>query len=184
MRVQVLNQKLYTIGPHNIGSMDFEKSLENARTLADVFEVVKSAVEQRMRRSRAGLMLGLANLGNHPQGWFGAFFPVGTNIIVMNRVPMQRIKETDPSLFKPYVFHVLLHEYLHSLGFLDEQQVRQLALDITRELFGEAHPATRIAADPMSFFPNLVYPSVNWQPEDVNIELVDGFDRSSVGYIG
>jgi len=164
--------------------MDFGKSLDMARTLADIFEVVKSAVEQRLRRSRAGLMLGLANLGNHPQGWFGAFYPVGTNIIVMNNVPMQRIKETNPSLFKPYVFHVLLHEYLHSLGFLDEQQVRNMALAITRELFGEAHPATRIAADPMSFFPNLVYPSINWQPESVNIELVDRFDRSSVAYIG
>lgn len=164
--------------------MEFNKSLDMARTLADIFEVVKAAVEQRMRRSRAGLMLGLANLGNHPQGWFGAFYPVGTNIIVMNRVPMQRIKETDPTLYKPYVFHVLLHEYLHSLGYLDEEQVRQMALDISLELFGKDHPATRIAADPMAFFPNLVYPSVNWQPEEVSIELVDGFDRSSVGYIG
>lgn len=164
--------------------MDYKGSLDKARTLADIFEVVKAAVEQRMRRSRAGLMLGLANLGNHPQGWFGAFYPVGTNIIVMNRVPMQRIKETDPTLYKPYVFHVLLHEYLHSLGYLDEERVRQMALDISQELFGKDHPATRIAADPMAFFPNLVYPSVNWQPEDVSIELVNGFDRSSVGYIG
>lgn len=164
--------------------MDFGQRLEKAGTLADIFEVVKAAVEKRMRRSRAGLMLGLANLGNSPHGWFGAFYPVGTNIIVMNNVPMQRIRETDPSLFKPYVFHVLLHEYLHSLGFLDEQQVREMALDISRHIFGEDHPATRIAADPMSFFPNLVYPSVNWQPENVNIELVDGFDRSSVSYIG
>ena len=164
--------------------MDFGQRLEKASTLADIFEVVKAAVEKRMRRSRAGLMLGLANLGNSPHGWFGAFYPVGTNIIVMNNVPMQRIRETDPSLFKPYVFHVLLHEYLHSLGFLDEQQVRELALDISRHIFGANHPATRIAADPMSFFPNLVYPSVNWQPDNVNIELVDGFDRSSVSYIG
>jgi hypothetical protein len=181
--MHVLNQKLYTIVQRNTLSMDFGRSLENARTLADIFEVVKSAVERRMRRSRAGLMLGLANLGNHPQGWFGAFYPVGTNIIVMNRVPMQRIKETDPSLFKPYVFHVLLHEYLHSLGYLDEEQVRQMAVEITLELFGKDHLATRIASNPMSFFPNLVYPNVNWQPEDVNIELVDGFDRSSVWYI-
>jgi len=164
--------------------MDFGRRLEDARTLADIFEVVKSAVEQSIRRSRAGLMLGLANLGNSPGGWFGAFFPVGTNIIVMNSLPMQRIRETNPSLFKPYVFHVLLHEYLHSLGFLDEQQVRDMALEITRDLFGGEHPATKIARDPMSFFPNLVYPNVNWQPENVKIELVDGFDRSSVAYIG
>ena len=164
--------------------MEFGKLLESARTLADIFEVVKLAVERRMRRSRAGLMLGLANLGNQPGGWLGAFYPVGTNIIVMNSIPMRRIEETDPGLFKPYVFHVLLHEYLHSLGYLDEGAVRGLALETTRELFGMEHPAARIAADPLRFFPNLVYPDVNWQPENVNIELVDGFDRSSTGYIG
>jgi len=27
-------------------------------------------------------MLGLANLGNHPEGFFGAFYPVGSNVIV------------------------------------------------------------------------------------------------------
>ncbi|MFQ6061542.1 MAG: hypothetical protein ACE5KV_09700 [Thermoplasmata archaeon] len=66
------------------------------------------------KRIRAGLMLGIADLGNHPRGFLGAFYPVATNIIVLNRVPLNWIKETNPELYKPYVFHVLLHEYVHA----------------------------------------------------------------------
>ncbi len=86
------------------------KLFEKAETLSDIFEVVKTTVEKTTGKSRGGIMLGLANLGNQPNGFFGAFYPVGSNIIVMNNVPLQRIKESDPSLWKPYVFHVQLHE--------------------------------------------------------------------------
>jgi hypothetical protein len=162
---------------------DFATLLENAKTLPDIFEVVKAAVVESLGKSRSGLMLGLADLGNHPNGWLGAFYPVGTNIIVMNKVPLKRIKETNPDLYKPYAFHVLLHEYIHSLGDIDERVVRNKVHDITKAVFGEMHPTTQLAKDTSSFFPNLVYPNVLWQPEDLNIELVKDFDRSSVCYI-
>ena len=84
--------------------------LENAHSLADIFEVVKRAVENDVGYARGGLMLALADLGNHPQGFIGAFFPVGTNIIVMNKVPLARIKETQPELYQYYAFHVPLDE--------------------------------------------------------------------------
>jgi hypothetical protein len=157
--------------------------LYNAKTLADIFEIVKAAVLESLGRSRGGLMLGLSDLGNHPQGWMGAFYPVGTNIIVMNKIPLERIKDTKPELYKPYIFHVLLHEYLHSLGYLDENIVRGKAHKITKAVFGEEHVATELAKDTTPFFPNLVYPDVFWRPKDLNIELVEGFDRGSVGYI-
>ncbi|MDD5472679.1 MAG: hypothetical protein PHU34_00875 [Candidatus Methanoperedens sp.] len=162
---------------------NFDTRLENAKTLADIFEVVKAAVWESQRKSRAGLMLGLANLGNHPQGFFGAFYPVGTNVIVMNKIPLERIKETRPELYKPYIFHVLLHEYLHTLGYMSESGVRQMAHEITRQVFGEEHLATKIAKDTTHFFKNLVYPNVAWQPDDMNLELVGGFDRGSTSYI-
>ncbi len=162
---------------------NFDTRLENAKTLADIFEVVKSAVWESQRKSRAGLMLGLANLGNHPQGFFGGFYPVGSNVIVMNKIPLERIKETRPELYKPYIFHVLLHEYLHTLGYLSESGVRQMAHEITRQVFGEEHLATKIAKDTALFFKNLVYPNAAWQPDDMNLELVDGFDRGSASYI-
>jgi hypothetical protein len=128
-------------------------------------------------------MLGMANLGNNPQGYFGGFFTTGSNVIVLNKIPLQRIKETRPELYKPYVFHVLLHEYIHSLGYLDEADVRQKVYKITKEALGEEHLATQIAADAKVFIKDLAYPGVSWKPEDEGLELVAGFDRSSVSYI-
>jgi len=158
------------------------KLYENAETLSDIFEVVKATVEKTRGMSRAGMMLGLANLGNQPNGFFGAFYPVGSNIIVMNEVPLERIKETDPSLWKPYVFHVQLHEYLHSLGYLSERAVRPRVYAISKSAFGDGHPVTLIAQNTERFIPNLVYPHVSWQPKDLRIKLVEDFDRSSASY--
>jgi hypothetical protein len=164
-------------------SKNFQSRLEKTNSLPDIFEVVKAAVWECQRKSRGGLMLGLANLGNHPQGFFGAFYPVGSNVIVMNKIPLERIKETRKELYKPYVFHVLLHEYLHTLGYMSESGVRQMALKITTEAFGEKHLATKIAANTAHFFGNLVYPNASWEPDEMKMELVGGFDRESANYI-
>ncbi len=178
-------KKKYIEKLSNIYTMkaDFNVLLQNASTLADIFEVVKATVLESAKISRSGLMLGLADLGNHPNGWFGAFYPVGTNIIVMNKIPLKRIMQTNPKLFKPYAFHVLLHEYIHSLGYLEEDEARNKVYEISQAVFGENHPVTQLARDATQFFPNLVYPSISWQPEDLQIELVKDFDRGSVCYI-
>ena len=162
---------------------DFNTRFETAKNLPDIFELVKAAVWDCQRKSRGGLMLGLANLGNQPEGFFGAFYPVGSNVIVMNKIPLERIKETRLELYKPYAFHVLLHEYLHTLGYMDESGVRQMAHKITKEVFGEEHLATKIAANTAHFFHNLVYPGATWQPDEMKMELVCGFDRGSASYI-
>jgi len=101
----------------------------------------------------------------------------------LNKIPLQRIRETRPELYKPYVFHVLLHEYIHSLGYLDESLVKSKVLQITREALGENHLATQIAANAEGFIKHLTYPDIAWKPDDTGIELVMGFDRSSVSYI-
>jgi len=160
--------------------ISFESELETAKDLADIFELVKVAVRETTGKERPGLMLGLANLGGGPQGFVGAFYPVATNIIVMNSLPLKRIKETDPALYKPYVFHILLHEYLHTLGIIDEAATRARTYDISVRTFGKNHPVTQFAADLSRFVPKLVYPIYGWQPqEDYELELVKGFDRSS-----
>ena len=162
---------------------DYRTCLDEAKSLPDIFELVKSLVLKSMGKSRGGLMLGMANLGNHPQGFFGGFFTTGSNVIVLNKIPLQRIKETRPELYKPYVFHVLLHEYIHSLGYLDETDVKSRVFAITREALGEEHLATQIAANAGEFIKHLAYPDVTWKAEDEGLELVQGFDRSSVSYI-
>jgi len=154
--------------------------LESAKDLPDIFEIVKTAVRKSTGMERPGLMLGLANLGGGPEALIGAFYPIATNIIVMNTLPLKRIKETDPALYKPYVFHILLHEYLHTLGVIDEIATRKKAYEISVEIFGEGHVVSRLAADLSRFIPKLVYPAYGWQPqEEYQLELVKGFDRSS-----
>ncbi len=162
---------------------DFKTRLDEAKTLADIFEVVKAIVLKSMKKSRGGLMLGMADLGNHPKGFLGGFFTVGSNVIVLNKNPLQRITETRPELYKPYAFHILLHEYIHSLGYLDEGKVNSTVYQITKDALGEEHLATQIAAGTEKFMQHLVYPDSAWKPEEDRMELEKDFDRSSVSYI-
>jgi len=127
-------------------------------------------------------MLGLQELGSTMQGFIGGYYPVESNLIVLNKTPLRRIHETDPVLMKPYSFHVLLHEYIHSLGVLDEGLTRRKTYFISSECFGEDHLVTEFAKDMNKFFPNLVYPVYGWDPNQGQaspIEIVKGFDRSS-----
>ncbi len=162
---------------------DFKTRLDEAKTLADIFEVVKAVVLKSVKKSRGGLMLGMADLGNHPKGFLGGFFTVGSNVIVLNKNPLQRITETRPELYKPYAFHVLLHEYIHSLGYLDEGKVNSTVYQITKEALGDEHLATQIAAGTEKFMQHLVYPDSAWKPDEDRMELEKDFDRSSVSYI-
>ena len=135
--------------------IDYGSRLDEAKSLADIFEVVKSLVLNSTGKCRGGLMLGMANLGNHPQGFFGGFFTTGSNVIVLNKIPLQRIKETRPELYKPYVFHVLLHEYIHSLSYLDEAEVRSPVF--TEPAVSIARPVARVASRSKSNTPSAVF---------------------------
>ena len=85
------------------------RELEGYNELAEVFELVKSTVKQYLNRHRAGLMLGLANLGMKRGYFIGAFYPVGSNIIVMNKAPLKiASKTTDKKIYNAYCFLLFL----------------------------------------------------------------------------
>jgi len=157
------------------------KDFEVEQSLIETFELVKKAVRKSEGRSRAGLMLGLQELGSSLNGFIGAYYPVSSNIIVVNNTPLRRIIETKPQLLKPYGFHVLLHEYIHALGYLDEETTKQKTYKISEENFGEDHTITQLSRDITQFFPSLVYPIHGWIPssESPKIKLVKGFDWSN-----
>lgn len=158
--------------------------LDQANTMPEIFEVVKEVVRRHLKKERSGLMLGLSNLGGGTGYLVGGFFQVAGNMIVMNRLPLARIQETDPRLYKPYIFHILLHEYIHSIGYLDEASTRPLVHDISRSEFGEEHVVTDLARGWQKYMPNLVYPVVGWEPEGgFSVEVVRGFDPDSTSYI-
>jgi len=165
---------------------NFDVKLEGCETLADVFELVKLSVKKFLNRHRSGLMLGLADLGMKRGYFVGAFHLLGSNIIVMNRVPLETaLQNTDRRVFNAYCFHLLLHEYLHSLGYIEEEEVRELTQEVCRLALGNTHPATEMAQRGIDFyFPKVTYFTGEFSlPRDIQIEFVKDFDSSSAGYI-
>jgi len=162
----------------------YRDAYESSETLPDMFEVVKDLVECELGRHRAGLMLGLVDLGISHGGFVGAYFVVGGNAIVINRQALAAVKSRQPELEKPYQFYLLLHEFLHAVGILDEAECRGKAATLSARAFGGDHVVTRIARDFGGMFRNIIQPGYGYlPPEDTSIEFIQGFDRSSVNYI-
>jgi len=164
--------------------MEFSKQLEEAKDLPDIFEIVKKAVYVTKRGRRSGIMLGLTDLGAGKYQWIGGYHVISTNGIIMNSRPIAYITQHNPSLLKPYEFVILLHEYIHSLGILDESKCREMTHEICLELFGFDHFTTKMARDMSQFLPFIQTVEYGWEPSnDPNVYYVRGFDRSSVSYI-
>lgn len=162
--------------------MNYKKSLEKAKNFADIFKIVKDAVKNYLGTDQAGLLLGLSDLGAYGQSYLGAFYSFDANTIVINKRPLNRIKETNPDLYNPYIFHVMTHEYIHSMGITDENEVRPLVYEITQKAFGKNHLATQIAFNLEKFIPNLTFGDFE-APEDLSIEFISGIDRENTDYI-
>ncbi|MFX0180780.1 MAG: hypothetical protein ACFE78_11355 [Candidatus Hodarchaeota archaeon] len=157
------------------------------KIMPEIFDKVKKDVSKVLGRHRAGLSLGLVEMGMFREGFIGGmhFYP-GTEI-VMNKSPLKIILESQPyEIIWAYTYHILLHEYIHSLGIIDEYQCREITLKVTKEIFREAeHPAMILAKNGIdAFFPNLrlTYAPPERRPEGISIEYVHGFDRESQTY--
>ena len=113
----------------------------------------------------------------------GGFHGLGSNAIVMNRRLFEAVEEGAKTKLErnSYVFIILLHEYLHSLGCTDEQLTRRLVYDISNELFGEDHIATRMALDGMpKIFENSRF---QFKHIERSPEIIKEFDSSYTTYI-
>jgi hypothetical protein len=160
--------------------------LESYDNFSDIFELVKRVVKRFLNRHRAGLMLGLINLGMKRGYFIGAFHPVGSNIIVMNKAPLRiAMEKTEKRIYNSYCFLLLLHEYLHSLGYLNEGRVEELTQEVCELALGNSHPATVMAKKGIAaYFPRVAhFPFDAELPSDLYVELVRNFDKSSSSYI-
>jgi len=156
----------------------FSKKLERCRDYGDLFEIVKRIVKKKLGKERAGLMLYLGNLPLH----IGAFHGVGSNGIVINKRLLNAISFSSSIEINSYIFTLLLHEYLHSLGYMNERQVRRLVYTMCKETFGEDHPTTKFALSiPRS---KLIPSKSHIDEEKVELEIVKDFERSHLSYIG
>jgi hypothetical protein len=81
-----------------------------------------------------------------------------------------------------FVFMILLHEYLHSLGFTDDAQVRDLGKKVADQFLGKGHLAGEMATKPLDqFFPMI--PQFAMFRDKGQFETVERFDSSSTSYI-
>jgi len=143
-------------------------------------------VKRFLNRHRAGLMLGLVNLGMKRGYFIGALYPVGSNIIVMNKAPLRiAMEKTEKKVYNAYCFLLLLHEYLHSLGYLNEERVKELTQEVCELALGASHPATIMAKKGIAaYFPHVAhFPTDTRLPSKAFVELVRDFDKSSASYI-
>ncbi len=154
--------------------------LENAEGYGEVWKIVKDTVKHSLGKHRVGMMLFLDDLPLR----LGAYHPLGTNNIVLNRALVHIVEAATDSkrLLNAFVYILLLHEYLHALGYIRESKVRRLVYQISRETFGETHVVSRLAeAGPWSLLKDVPLDAIE-APKRV-MEIVKDFERTSQKYI-
>jgi hypothetical protein len=161
-----------------------QKAIKRARSIGELFELVQKAVRQSLDVEHAGLLVGLSDLGAEGYGFIGAFYSPEANTIVINTRPLEQLSRKRPELYNPYVFHLMLHEYIHAIGCYDESEARVLVEQVSRETFGPSHAVTRFATNMEEFLPELSHPGAEFQPpEELAIDFVMGIDRKNTNYI-
>ncbi|MFX1269510.1 MAG: hypothetical protein ACFFAK_16235, partial [Promethearchaeota archaeon] len=147
----------------------------------------KNDVRRVIGKQRAGLRLGLAEMGMYHGGFIGGVhFAPGTEILI-NKTPLKLLIEHQPyEIVWVYTYHILLDMYIHSLGVLNEQQRRELTLRITEKVFKEEnHSAVILARNGIgSFFPNLklIYAPPDLRPDGIAIEYICNDYNESYNY--
>ena len=121
----------------------YRKRLENAASYAEVWDIVKDTVEFALHKRRGGMMLFLDDLPIQ----LGAYHPIGTNNIVLNRVLVQIVETAVESkrVVNALVYNLLVHEYLHALGEYSEIVARNLVVEVSEKCFGKDYIVTQVA---------------------------------------
>jgi hypothetical protein len=121
----------------------FGAKLDRAKDYAEVWKIVKETAEYAVGKRRDSMMLFLDDLPLQ----LGAYYPVGTNNIVLNRALVEIVEASmkDKPTVNALIYNLLLHEYLHALGEMSETGVRREVVEVAKKSFGENHIATVVA---------------------------------------
>ncbi len=159
---------------------DNQHRLDNAEGYSEVWEIVKANVKQVLHKQRKGMLLFLDDMPLR----LGAYHPLGTNNLVLNRTLVTIVEATAKSrkLLNAFVYTLLLHEYLHALGYVEEAEVRPLVYKISKNCFGGEHIAAKLAEQgPWSILRGLPLDSLR-APKRV-MEIVKDFEKTNRRYI-
>ncbi|HTY74836.1 MAG TPA: hypothetical protein VMD05_04640 [Candidatus Nanoarchaeia archaeon] len=158
----------------------FAKQLESAENYAEVWQIVKDTVDFSFGKRRGSMMLFLDDLPLQ----IGAYYPVGTNNIVLNRHLVDIVEGTlqDQQMVKALVYNLLLHEYLHALGELSEVGVRRQVLEVAEKCFGAEHAVTVLARkSPWILLKDVPLEAAS-APKRV-MQIVQNFEKTTDKYI-
>jgi hypothetical protein len=168
------------LGSGDNSTSKFPSKLEKAASYADVWQIVKDSVDFVFGRKRGSMMLFLDDLPLQ----IGAYYPVGTNNIVLNRHLVEIVEGTLNNKLKvdSLVYNLLLHEYLHALGELSEVEVRRQVVVVAAKCFGEEHPVTVLARkSPWVLLKDVPLEAAS-APKRV-MQIVRNFEKSTDKYV-
>jgi len=154
----------------------FRSNLEKAENYSEVWLIVKDTAEFALNRRGGSMMLFLDDLPLQ----LGAYHPVGTNNIVLNRTLVEIVENSEKTrlFINAFVYNLLLHEYLHAMGEYSEVEVRRLVVVVARKCFGEQHVATVAARkSPWILLKNMPVAAIN-APKRI-MKIVKDFEKTS-----
>jgi len=154
--------------------------IDEAEGFSGVWEIVKETVKVSLGKHRLGMLLFLDDLPLH----LGAYHPVGTNNIVLNRSLLNIVEAVTKSkkLVNAFVYSILTHEYLHALGHISEAEVHSLVYDISKQCFGEDHIVTTLAEKtPWSLLKGIPLNDITLPKQAM--EIVKDFEKPNQRYI-
>ncbi len=154
--------------------------LERASSYGEIWEVVKDSVWHTLKRRRAGMMLFLEDLPLR----LGAYHPIGTNNIILNKTLVQIVEASTKSrrVINAFIYNLLLHEYIHALGYVSELEVKNLVYQVASQCFGENHIVTAIAKGS----PWILLKGIPLNHDGASnriMEIVKDFERTDRNYI-
>jgi len=154
--------------------------IDEAEGFSGVWEIVKETVKVSLGEHRMGMLLFLDDLPLH----LGAYHPVGTNNIVLNRSLLNIVEAVTKSkrLVNAFVYSILTHEYLHALGHISEAEVHSLVYDISKQCFGDDHIVTTLAEKtPWSLLKGIPLNDITLPKQAM--EIVKDFEKPNQRYI-
>jgi len=154
--------------------------IDEAEGFSGVWEIVKETVKVSLGEHRMGMLLFLDDLPLH----LGAYHPVGTNNIVLNRSLLNIVEAVTESkrLVNAFVYSILTHEYLHALGHISEAEVHSLVYDISKQCFGDDHIVTTLAEKtPWSLLKGIPLNDITLPKQAM--EIVKDFEKPNQRYI-
>ncbi len=159
---------------------EYRSRIDKAQGFSEVWKIVKDSVKDSLGEHRVGMMLFLDDLPLQ----LGAYHPLGTNNIVLNRRLVQIAEASTQSkrLVNAFVYSLLVHEYLHALGYIPETEVRPLVYQVSKDCFGGDHIVTRLAEkSPWALLRGIPLGRIE-APRRV-IEIVKDFEKTNQRYI-